>query len=131
MDKIQTITVAIQSQQNNILDLDTRQSETYEQNITYTIIIITGVAAGITSVLVYAINRGIHRRHLAVERSLQTEVDKRTEQLQIVNNQLLVANEQLKLHDRMQQEFINVAAHELRTPIQPILSPKHKFCILR
>jgi signal transduction histidine kinase len=29
--------------------------------------------------------------------------------------------EQLKTHDKMQQEFINVAAHELRTPIQPIL----------
>jgi two-component system, OmpR family, sensor histidine kinase VicK len=29
--------------------------------------------------------------------------------------------EQLKVHDRMQKEFINVAAHELRTPIQPIL----------
>jgi signal transduction histidine kinase len=42
--------------------------------------------------------------------------------LQIANNQLLVANEHLKLHDRMQQEFINAAAHELRTPIQPILS---------
>jgi signal transduction histidine kinase len=29
--------------------------------------------------------------------------------------------EQLKVHDRMQREFINIAAHELRTPIQPIL----------
>jgi signal transduction histidine kinase len=29
--------------------------------------------------------------------------------------------EQLKLHDKMQREFINIAAHELRTPIQPIL----------
>ncbi|HXP50543.1 MAG TPA: histidine kinase dimerization/phospho-acceptor domain-containing protein, partial [Bacteroidia bacterium] len=29
--------------------------------------------------------------------------------------------EQLKIHDKMQQVFINVAAHELRTPIQPIL----------
>jgi two-component system, OmpR family, sensor histidine kinase VicK len=29
--------------------------------------------------------------------------------------------QQLKIHDKMQQEFINVAAHELRTPIQPIL----------
>ena len=29
--------------------------------------------------------------------------------------------QQLKVHDKMQKEFINVAAHELRTPIQPIL----------
>jgi len=29
--------------------------------------------------------------------------------------------EQLKIHDRLQEEFINTAAHELRTPIQPIL----------
>ena len=58
---------------------------------------------------------------MAVQRSLQTEVEKRTEQLQIANNQLLAANEQLNLQDRMQQEFINVAAHELRTPIQPII----------
>jgi two-component system, OmpR family, sensor histidine kinase VicK len=29
--------------------------------------------------------------------------------------------EQLKIHDKMQREFIDVAAHELRTPIQPIL----------
>jgi signal transduction histidine kinase len=122
MDNIRGITVDIQSQQNNMLDLDARQSEAYARIITYTIIITTVVAAGVTSVLVYAINRGIHRRHLAVQRSLQTEVEKRTEQLQIANNQLLVANEQLKLHDTMQYEFINVAAHELRTPIQPILS---------
>jgi len=27
----------------------------------------------------------------------------------------------LKIHDKMQQVFINVAAHELRAPIQPIL----------
>ncbi len=30
--------------------------------------------------------------------------------------------EQLKVHDRMQKEFINIAAHELRTPIQPIIN---------
>src|SRR5829696_3927193 len=29
--------------------------------------------------------------------------------------------EQLKIHDKMQKVFINIAAHELRTPIQPIL----------
>jgi two-component system sensor histidine kinase VicK len=35
--------------------------------------------------------------------------------------QLKEANEQLKVHGKLQQEFIHIAAHELRTPIQPIL----------
>jgi signal transduction histidine kinase len=46
--------------------------------------------------------------------SLNNEVKRRTRDLES-------ANEQLKVHDNMQREFINVAAHELRTPIQPIL----------
>jgi signal transduction histidine kinase len=45
---------------------------------------------------------------------LGEEVRKRTKQLD-------ESNEKLKLQDRMQREFINIAAHELRTPIQPIL----------
>ena len=32
------------------------------------------------------------------------------------------ANKQLEVHHRLQKEFINIAAHELRNPIQPILS---------
>jgi two-component system sensor histidine kinase VicK len=31
-------------------------------------------------------------------------------------------NEQLKRHDKMQAEFINIASHELRTPTQAVLS---------
>jgi signal transduction histidine kinase len=46
--------------------------------------------------------------------SLENEVKRRTKELD-------KANEQLKVHDKLQQEFINVAAHELKTPIQPIL----------
>jgi signal transduction histidine kinase len=30
-------------------------------------------------------------------------------------------HEQLKLHDKMQKEFINIASHELKTPVQSIL----------
>ena len=30
-------------------------------------------------------------------------------------------NESKKNHDKMQKEFIGIAAHELRNPIQPIL----------
>jgi nitrogen-specific signal transduction histidine kinase len=31
-------------------------------------------------------------------------------------------SDKIRLHDKMQNEFVNTAAHELRTPIQPILS---------
>jgi two-component system sensor histidine kinase VicK len=42
-------------------------------------------------------------------------------QLKESNKQLEQANEQLNTQDKTQKEFINIAAHELRTPIQPIL----------
>ena len=42
-------------------------------------------------------------------------------QLKESNQQIVLANEQLKIHDRMQKQFINVAAHELKTPTQGIL----------
>ena len=35
--------------------------------------------------------------------------------------QLMKVHEQLEIHDKMQKEFIGIAAHELRNPIQPIL----------
>jgi signal transduction histidine kinase len=43
------------------------------------------------------------------------------QQLEHSNKELAAANEKLKESDKIQKEFINVAAHELRTPIQPIL----------
>jgi signal transduction histidine kinase len=121
MDNIRATALDIENQEKNLLAMYTNQSQAYAQNITYTIIVTTLIAAGIIGVSVFVINRGIHKRHLAVQRSLQVEVEKRTEQLQVANKQLLAANEKLELHDRMQQDFINIAAHEIRTPIQPIL----------
>ena len=53
--------------------------------------------------------------------SLGKEVKNRTRELQESNRLLGVTNEQLRERDRMQSEFINIAAHEMRTPIQPIL----------
>ena len=53
--------------------------------------------------------------------SLGKEVKKRTRELWESNRLLGVTNEQLRERDRMQNEFINIAAHEMRTPIQPIL----------
>ncbi|MDQ6666692.1 MAG: HAMP domain-containing histidine kinase, partial [Thermoproteota archaeon] len=37
------------------------------------------------------------------------------------NQRLEGLNEQLKINEKLQKEFVNIAAHELRTPIQPIL----------
>jgi signal transduction histidine kinase len=45
---------------------------------------------------------------------LERTVKERTTKLE-------AANEQLEAKERTQREFINIAAHELRTPIQPIL----------
>jgi signal transduction histidine kinase len=53
---------------------------------------------------------------------LQHEVTKRTSDLNESNYKLMKANESLKIKDEAQNQFINVAAHELRTPIQPILN---------
>ena len=67
--------------------------------------------------------------------TMEKEVIKRTNALNKSNMQLGIVskklktsnlslqnvNEQLKQHDKIQKEFINMAAHELRTPIQPIL----------
>jgi signal transduction histidine kinase len=65
---------------------------------------------------------------LSWNRRLDNAIKSRTGQLKEINislgeanRRLAVANRQLKIHDKMQKEFINVAAHELRTPIMPIL----------
>jgi signal transduction histidine kinase len=56
--------------------------------------------------------------------NLQSTTEELRESLQIlanVNQELTLTNELLNHHDRMQKEFINVAAHELRTPTQSII----------
>jgi signal transduction histidine kinase len=52
---------------------------------------------------------------------LERKVRSKTAELEEAVVSLKSANEQLQDHDKMQQEFINIAAHELRTPIQPII----------
>lgn len=44
-----------------------------------------------------------------------------SQELKDSNLSLKKAVEHLRLNDKLQKEFINMAAHELRTPIQPIL----------
>jgi signal transduction histidine kinase len=86
-------------------------------------------------VTIVAVATGIAFIILKWNRGLQSLVNSRTKELSKSNESLIEsnksliesnkkldsANKQLELHDKMQKEFINVAAHELRTPIQPIL----------
>jgi signal transduction histidine kinase len=74
-------------------------------------------AAGLTT---YSDSKSIVSSYISIFESFwqQSELYK---QLEESNKQLSEANEQLKVHDKVQNEFINIAAHELRTPIQPIL----------
>jgi signal transduction histidine kinase len=74
-------------------------------------------AAGLTT---YSDSKSIVSSYISIFESFwkQSEL---YEQLEESNKQLTDANKQLKVYDKMQKEFINVAAHELRTPIQPIL----------
>ena len=89
-------------------------------------------------IIIGAIAVGIAFLILSWNRRLETAVNGRTAELKKVNDSLIesnkllaAANEQLKVHDKMQKEFINIAAHELRTPIMPILGEaefiEHQF----
>ncbi len=71
---------------------------------------LTGIIAFIISIMMIIFNN-----------KLKKIVEEKTRDLKIAVNSLEKANEQLKQHDNMQKEFINVAAHELRTPIQTII----------
>ena len=82
----------------------------------------------IVIIVVGSITFGIAFLILSWNKRLEGAVESRTVQLKKTNesltesNSLLAsANKQLEIHDNMQKEFINVAAHELRTPIMPIL----------
>jgi signal transduction histidine kinase len=59
---------------------------------------------------------------VSTNRDLEKLVESKTKELQETNEQLARANRELETRDRIQKEFINIAAHELRTPIVPILN---------
>jgi signal transduction histidine kinase len=78
--------------------------------------------------IIGAVALGIAFLILSWNKRLESAVNSRTIELKDANNSLIKynkllesANEKLSIHDKMQKEFINIAAHELRTPIMPIL----------
>jgi signal transduction histidine kinase len=68
-------------------------------------------AAGLA---VYSNSRPIAQSYASVFETLWKQAE--------LYKQVNLYYEDLKSQNRMQQEFINIAAHELRTPIQPLLS---------
>jgi signal transduction histidine kinase len=59
------------------------------------------------------------------------ELALKTEELRQASNSLLaLANEQIKAHEDMSKDFINIAAHEIRTPTQSILGYSELLQIL-
>ena len=81
-------------------------------------------AAGIST---YSNSKTIVTSYVSIFESLwnQTEMyeqlKKSNKQMASLFKQVAAANERMKINSNMQKEFINVAAHELRAPIQPIL----------
>jgi len=59
--------------------------------------------------------------NLWLQSELYKQIMDSNTRLEAANERLDIANEQLRINNKMQEEFINIAAHELRTPIQPIL----------
>lgn len=81
-----------------------------QKNFSVLLITVIGSVASIVSYLVLTWNKKLHNI-----------VNSRTGELNKANKELTSAYEQLKVHNKTQKEFIDVAAHELRTPIQPIV----------
>lgn len=81
-----------------------------QQNFTMSSLFAIGIIAFLISMIMGLFNR-----------KLRGTVEDRTKDLKTAINSLENANEQLKEHDLMQREFINIAAHELRTPTQSIV----------
>ena len=90
------------------------------------VVIIAGIGAVAFALaaLVVKWNRGL--QSLVSKRTLELEA--RTKELELANSNLDGANrglskayEDLKVHEKLQREFVNIAAHELRTPVQPLL----------
>ena len=72
-------------------------------------------------------NTNIHLNEIVKERTKKIEnaisnIKEKEEALEESNKNLVLANDKLSLQSKIQRDFINITAHELRTPIVPIIT---------
>lgn len=79
---------------------------------------------GIDALAIYSVNQSLVNNFASLFEALWLENELRDDLLHS-KRELLKSNEQLKVHAKLQSEFVNIAAHELRTPITPILVALH------
>ena len=102
------LTLYMSAQHNLATDVSTLIDQ--QGYFTTLIIAIIGAVAIIIAFLVFSWNK-----------RLATLVNTRTADLKTANDSLALTNKQLKVHDKCEQEFINIASHEMKTPTQAIL----------
>jgi signal transduction histidine kinase len=88
-----------------------------QQYFTILVITVIGGVALIVAFLVFS----WHKRLETIVKARTRELNTTNDTLAESNKKLARANEQLKIHDKMQNEFINIASHEMKTPTQAIL----------
>ncbi len=88
--------------------------------------LLAGVFASIILLVVFLLRWNSTMEKEVIKRTAElnesnSSLDIMARKLTNANVSLYEANELLKKHQKLQEEFIDMAAHELRTPIQPIL----------
>jgi signal transduction histidine kinase len=101
------------------------------------LLVVIGIIATGSALVVLTWNKRLHEEVLAKTADLKKSNESLAvsnerfaainQQLTHANEKLLIANEQLQNNDKMQREFINIAAHELRTPTQAIMGYSELF----
>jgi signal transduction histidine kinase len=87
-------------------------NETLSEERSKFFLLIAGITAAILVLVLFLVK---------LNSILNEQVKRRTKDLEDSNIRLKTSNEQLNVQDKLQKEFINIAAHELRTPTQAIM----------
>jgi signal transduction histidine kinase len=121
MDEIRKNIASMIDLQENLLKSRTTLSITKQQNLLSTTlvgILISSIVTGITLLVTYS---RLRLNFTQINDLLDSKVKMRTQELALAITQLETANTNLKRQGELQKEFVNVAAHELRTPTQSIM----------